>query len=171
VAPFNLAKLVTYEAGYLAGWQAKLYDIRLADAWDVAKAELRERAKQACMSDTGSSHVRNLRVAVDFQDEQWRHILLPVYLASYPFEDEVFQVMVNGQTGKTTGQKPVAWWKVWLAITAMLSPGACLGLIGLLTVALGGIGVVGLIGGFILFVAGLGGAIYLFQRARASEAI
>jgi fatty acid desaturase len=110
-------------------------------------------------------------MAADFADERWRYILLPVYLASYHFDDRTFQVMVNGQTGKVTGQKPVAWLRVWLAIVAMLSPGACLGLAGLLTLALGGIGVFGLVLGFILLVAGLIGAIYVFQQARASEEI
>jgi hypothetical protein len=169
VAPFDLGGLVEYEPGYLAGWQAKAYDVPLQEAWELAKEEMRERAKRACHSDTGSSHVRNFRMTADFADERWRYILLPVYLASYRFEDRAFQVMVNGQTGSVAGQKPVAWVRVWLVIAAMLSPGACLGLLGLLTLALGGVGVAGLVVGFILLVAGLIGAIIVFQKARASE--
>jgi Zn finger protein HypA/HybF involved in hydrogenase expression len=171
VAPFDLQGLVEYDSSYLAGWQAKTYDVPLQQAWEIAKEEMRERVKRACYEDTGSSHVRNFQMAADFADERWRYILLPVYLASYHFDDRTFQVMVNGQTGKVTGQKPVAWLRVWLLIVAMLSPGACLGLAGLLTLALGGIGVFGLVLGFILLVAGLIGAIYVFQQARASEEI
>ncbi|MBU0703115.1 MAG: hypothetical protein KKC18_04540, partial [Chloroflexi bacterium] len=125
--------------------------------------------KRACYSDTGSSHVRNMRMTAHFADEHWRYVLLPVYLTSYHFDDHTFQVMVNGQSGNVAGQKPVAWVRVWLAIAAMLSPGAILGLLGLLTIPLGGIGVVGLVVGFILFVAGLIGAVIVFQKARASE--
>ena len=77
--------------------------------------------------------------------------------------------MVNGQTGNVAGQKPVAWARVWLAIAAMLSPGACLGLLGLLTLPLGGVGTVGVVIGGILLVAALIGAIIIFQKARASE--
>ena len=171
VAPFDLDGLVEYEPGYLAGWQAKAYDVQLQEAWEVAKEEIREQAKRACHRDTGSSHVRNFRMTADFADERWRYVLLPVYLASYPFAGRTFQVVVNGQTGKVAGQKPVAWMRVWLAIAAMLSPGACLGLLGLLTLALGGVGVAGLIVGFILLVAGLIGAVVVFQRARASEEV
>jgi hypothetical protein len=171
VAPFDLGELVEYDPGYLAGWQAKAYDVQLQDAWESAKEEIRERSKRACYADTGSSHVRNFRMAADFGDERWRYILLPVYLASYPFEGRTFQVMVNGQTGQVAGQKPVAWARVWLAIAAMLSPGACLGLLGLLTLALGGVGVVGLVFGFILLVAGLVGAIVVFRKARESEEV
>ncbi|MBE9508749.1 MAG: hypothetical protein IMY86_11960, partial [Chloroflexi bacterium] len=143
VIPFSLRELVEYDPGYLAGWQTKTYDVQLQDAWQLAKREMREKAKDACYSDTGSSHVRNMRMTADFADERWRYILLPVYLASYPFEDRTFQVMVNGQTGKVAGQKPVAWPKVWLVIAAILSPGACLGLLGLLLTPVAGIGIVG----------------------------
>jgi predicted RNA-binding Zn-ribbon protein involved in translation (DUF1610 family) len=171
VLPFDLRKLVEYDPGYLAGWQAKAYDVQLQDAWTTARAEMRGRAKGACYNDTGSSHVRNFQMTADFADELWRYILLPVYLASYKFEGQKFQVMVNGQTGEVVGQKPVAWLRVWLVIAAILSPGACLGLLGLLTLPLGGIGVVGLVLGFILLVAGLIGAIILFQKARESEEV
>ncbi|MEA3338505.1 MAG: hypothetical protein U9R15_00925 [Chloroflexota bacterium] len=169
VDPFDLHGLAEYDPSYLAGWQAKTYDVGLQQTWEIAREEMRERAKSACHSDTGSSHVRNMQMTADFADERWRYILLPVYLASYHFDERTFQVMVNGQSGNVGGQKPVAWLRVWLAIAAILSPGACLGLLGLLATPLGGIGVVGLVVGFILFVAGLIGTVILFQKARASE--
>jgi predicted RNA-binding Zn-ribbon protein involved in translation (DUF1610 family) len=170
VEPFNLGGLVEYDPGYLAGWQAKLYDVQLPQAWEIAKEEIRARTKDACYSDTGSSHVRNMRMTADFGDERWRYILLPVYLASYPFGERTFQVMVNGQTGKVAGQKPVAWLRIWLAIAGLLMPGACLGLAGLLlSIPLPPAGIVGLVIGFILLIAGLIGAIIIFQKAHASE--
>jgi len=58
--------------------------------------------------------------------------------------------------------------RIWLAIAAMLSPGACLGVIGLLTLVFG-IGVVAIVPGCILLVLGLVGAAIVFQKARASE--
>ena len=117
--PFNLNELVTYTPDFLAGWQAHTYDIPLTTAWEEGKARMRERAKEACYGDIHSSHVRNFSMMADFSDEAWRFILLPVYVAAYKFEDRVFQVMVNGQTGAVAGQKPVAWWKIWLAVAAL----------------------------------------------------
>ena len=171
VSPFNLRALVTYDPAYLAGWQAKGYDVLLEDAWQRGRRDMRAKAKRACYADTGSSHVRNFRMQVDFSDEQWRYILLPVYMAAYTFEGRTFQVMVNGQTGQVAGQKPVAWARVWLAIAVMLSPGACLGLLGLLTLPIGGIGVVGLILGATLFVLGLIGTFVVLRQAQESEAV
>ena len=171
VLPFELSGLQEYEPTYLAGWQAKGYDVELQEAWRIGKERMRQQAKTACHADTGSAHVRNFRMSIDFADERWRYVLLPVYLASYPFDGRTFQVMLNGQTGLIAGQKPVDWKKVWLVIAAMLAPGAGLGLLGLLTLPLAGAGVIGLVLGLIMFIAGLVGAAFVFKSARASEEV
>ena len=122
--PFNLNDLVTYAPDFLAGWQAHSYDIPLPTAWEDGKARMRESAKKACYDDIPSSHVRSFSMTADFENEAWRFILLPVYIAAYRFDGRVFQVMVNGQTGMVAGQKPVAWWKIWLVIAAPACPGS-----------------------------------------------
>lgn len=169
VRPFDLSDLAEYDAGFLAGWQAHRYDVGLSEAWKTAKAAIRNQSKRACYRDAGSPHVRSFRMSADFAHERWRHILLPVYLSSYRFTDKVYQVMVNGQTGRVVGQKPVDWRKVWLVIAALFVPGGCLGLLGLLTLPLGGVGGGIAALGFVLLVLALVGAIVVFTRARASE--
>jgi Zn finger protein HypA/HybF involved in hydrogenase expression len=168
--PFNLYDLVSYAPDFLAGWQAQTYDISLPRAWEQGKAEMRESAKKACYDNIRSSHVRNFNMTADFDDETWRYVLLPVYVAAYNFEDNVYHVMINGQTSAIAGQKPVAWWKIWLAVAAMLSPGLFLVLTGLPLLLAGGIGLVPLILGAILFIAGIAGAVMLYRNAVASEA-
>lgn len=168
--PFDLGDLVAYKPDFLAGWQAQAYQTTLTDAWEQGKTAIREQAKAACRQDIGSAHVRNFNMIADFSDESWRYILLPVYLTSYRYQDKVYQIMVNGQNGKVAGQKPVAWWKVWLVIAAMLAPGAILGLIGILTILIGGIGMIPFAIGIILFVIGLVFSIILLNKARQSEA-
>lgn len=108
-------------------------------------------------------------MSADFDDESWRYILLPVYLAAYRYEGKVFQVMINGQTGAVAGAKPVAWWKIWLAIAAIISPGAFLILIGLPLTLLAGLGVIAIAIGIILFVIGAVISFSLYQHARKSE--
>jgi hypothetical protein len=109
-------------------------------------------------------------MTVDFADESWRYILLPVYLAAYKFQDKTYQIMVNGQTGLVAGQKPVAWWKIWLAIAALLLPGLILGLIGLPLLLIGGAGILPIGAGIILFGIGSVLSIMLYNKARQSEA-
>ncbi len=62
---------------------------------------------------------------------------------------------MNGQSGVVAGQKPVAWWKVWLAIAALLLPGTITSLLGLPLIALAGIGAIPMVIGMILLLIGL----------------
>ena len=166
IQPFQLNGLVTYSPDYLAGWQAQVYDVPLETAWDQGKAQMREQSKQQCYQSIRSSHVRNFSMTADFGDEAWRFILLPVYLTAYRFDHRVFQVLVNGQSGKIAGQKPVDWWKIWLAIAVMLLPALVAGLIGL-TQRADGIGILILALG--LLALGLVGAGMLYRRAASAE--
>jgi hypothetical protein len=170
LAPYDLNELEAYNPDYLAGWQAQAYDVSLTDAWEYGKERLRDSARKACRDDIGSSHVRNFSMTADFTNERWRYMLLPVYLAAYRFEEKTYQVMANGQTGLVAGQKPVAWWKVWLAIAALLAPGLLSGLLGLPLLLAGGVGFFFLI--FAAILLGLGGyfSYQIYQKAVESEA-
>ena len=169
VYPFNLNDLVAYSPDFLAGWQALTYDITLPKAWETGKAGMREKAKSACYADIPTNHVRNFSMSADFSDETWRYALLPVYVAAYQFESKTYQVMVNGQTGTVAGQKPVAWWKIWLAISLLLAPSLVLGLAGLILSA-AGIGVPLLGVAFVLFIIGIIISAIIYRQAAASEA-
>jgi predicted RNA-binding Zn-ribbon protein involved in translation (DUF1610 family) len=171
VAAFDLNDLAAYDPGFLAGWQAQAYDVALPAAWDTARTAMRERAKDACRADISSAHVRNLTVAAAFEDEVWRYVLLPVYVAPYRFEGQLYQLMINGQTGHVVGQKPVAWAKVWLVVAALLSPGALLALLGLPLTLVAGLGTILLVAGGVLFLAGLVvSGIILWQAMQSGSA-
>jgi len=153
--PFDLSALTVYTPAYLAGWQAQAYDVSLRPAWDEARAWMREQAKDASHRAIDAKYVRNLCMTADLEDEGWRYALLPVYLAAYRFGNKSYQVMVNGQSGQVSGQKPVAWLRVWGALAALLLPGLFLGLLGgLLPVDAGGcimmIGIITLLAGMAL---------------------
>ena len=165
VKNYDMGELCEYDPKYLAGMQAQAYDIPLEEAWESGRQEMRDRTRQACREQASTGQIRNFSMSLDFAGESWRYILLPVYLASYPYENKPYQVVVNGQTGAIAGQRPVDWTRVWLAAAALVAPGLLLGLLGLLTTPLGGIGApVGVIG-FVLLVIGLVIAIILLRQA------
>ncbi len=122
VNQFDMGKLVEYDPAYLAGFNAQTYDINLDTAWTRGREIMREQTKSACYRQASTGKVRNFSMGLDYADETWRYVLLPVYLMSYRYKNEAFSVMINGQTGFITGQRPVEWRKVGMAIVASLMP-------------------------------------------------
>jgi DNA-directed RNA polymerase subunit RPC12/RpoP len=169
IKTYDIGLLVDYEPGFLAGLQALAYDIPLETAWDVGRQAMREVTRRACVEQASTDRVRNFQMALDFSDESWRYVLMPLYLTNFRYQQKVYQVMVNGQSGAIAGQRPVDWTKVWLAVAALLTPGALLGLLGLLTLLVGGIGgVIGVVG-FVLLVIGLVIAIIILTQAAGMD--
>lgn len=169
IKQYNLHKLAPYEPKYLAGFQAQSFDVPLEAAWELGRHEMRERTRHACRSQASTNRIRNFSMELDFGDETWRYILLPVYIAVYTYEAKTYQVMVNGQTGAIAGQRPVDWMKVWLALAALVAPGLTVGFVGVILLLLGGIGFPIMVVGFILLVIGLIVGFYLVQKAQKMD--
>lgn len=167
---FNLSEMVAYAPVFLAGLQAKGYDRPLEPAWEIAREVMREKTKDACMRQTSTSMVRNFSMKLDFSDESWRYLLLPVYLAAYQFDTKTFHAIVNGQTGKISGQRPVDWKKIWLVIALLLTPGLLISLIGFILASSSGEGyLLGFAGLFFLFVALIAAVIILVKAGNEGK--
>jgi hypothetical protein len=176
VKDFDARGFVPYEPVYLAGFLAQVYDLPLEQAWTAARDLMREDTRLKCRSQGSTSQIRQFTMSLDFSEESWRYVLLPMYVAVYRFEDKVFQVMVNGQTGSIAGQRPVDWPKVWLAVLGMLMPGILMGLFGLFASALGALlppalvaGGIVLVIAFILLVLGIIFAVSTVIKARRMD--
>jgi hypothetical protein len=166
---YNLNLLAPYEPKYLAGLQAQAYDIPLENAWETARHQMREKTRLACRSQASTSRIRNFSMNLDFNNESWRYILLPVYLATYAYNNQSYQVMVNGQTGAVSGQRPVDWLKVWLAVFGLIAPGLTVGVVGLIMLMFGETGFPMGVIGFILLVIGLVIAFNLVRQAQGMD--
>jgi predicted RNA-binding Zn-ribbon protein involved in translation (DUF1610 family) len=163
---YDARELVLYEPRYLAGMQAQAYDIPLEEAWDAARKIIRDRTRQTCLDRASGSQVRGFRMTMDFNDEAWRYLLAPIYTGVYRYRDEVYQILVNGQTGRIAGPRPVDWQKFWLVVAGILTPGALVTLLGFL---LGDnqTGSLTLVIGIMLLVIGV--VVSFFQLKQAEE--
>lgn len=116
IKPFNLPALKRYQPYFLAGWMCEEYSID------------REAALQRCQQEffaweqnnigaflPGDTH-RDLKVKTEFSHVNSDLILLPVYLLRYQHQGKTYRFLVNGQTGKVSGQKPYSKEKIVGAI-------------------------------------------------------
>ncbi len=60
--------------------------------------------------------MRNLKVNVRITDLTSQPMLVPVWIMAYRYQDRVFRFLANGQTGRVTGQAPMSWRKIAVAV-------------------------------------------------------
>ncbi len=125
--PFDLKKLVAYSPSFLAGWPAGTYDVSLAQASLQAREGMLDQARrQLFVKAALGQDVTDLQITgSDFTGQTYRLVLLPLWVGAYSYRKVPYRVLVNGQTGKVAGDRPVDWVKVWLivlAVAALLAP-------------------------------------------------
>ena len=46
----------------------------------------------------------------------FKHLLLPVWLMAYRYNEKTYQILVNATTGELDGERPYSAWKIATAI-------------------------------------------------------
>src|SRR5262249_50476243 len=118
---FNTQQLTPYQPQFLAGWRAESYAIDLMPAWGTAQNNMTDVQQGRCGRDVPGDTHRNLSVHNHFSHVTFKHVLLPIWIAAYRYNDKPFQFLVNGQTGEVVGKAPWSWVKIVLFILAILA--------------------------------------------------
>ncbi len=120
IYPFDTEALVPYKAGFLSGWGAEAYTVDLRQAWETGQEIIHGLVRQACAREVPGDTHRNLQVDTAFSDMTYKHVLFPVWIASYRYKDKVYHFLINGQTGEVQGEVPISWIKVTLVVVVAL---------------------------------------------------
>lgn len=120
IQPFHLAGLHRYAPSYLAGWLCEEYCIERDAALEVCQNEFYARVERDVGAMLPGDTYRSLTVNTAFDDVNSDLVLLPIYLLSYRYRDKLYRFMVNGQTGKAAGDKPLSWRKILALVGGVL---------------------------------------------------
>lgn len=121
VAPFSTGRaLVPYRPEYLAGWTAERYAVGLKEAWAEAERRIVAKARSACAERVPGDTHRNLDVRTRLSNVTFKHVLLPIWSASYLYRGKCFYFLVNGENGKVHGEAPYSWPKMVAAAVGAL---------------------------------------------------
>lgn len=122
--PFDTKDNKPYKPEYIAGFVSERYSIGLKDAWEKAKvsilAKLKRHIERDIRHEHNADHVRKVSLNTNFSDITYKYLLLPVWISTFKYNDQVYQFMVNGQTGKVSGNTPISIPKVILTIVAVI---------------------------------------------------
>lgn len=116
--PWNLDALLPYREEYLAGFKTECYALGLKEGFATAVPIMMETVNHSIRRDIGGDEQLISNAAPEFNDITFKHILLPVWLTAFRFQNKVFQVLVNAQTGEVQGERPYSWIKITMAVLA-----------------------------------------------------
>ena len=64
--------------------------------------------------------VRGLSMDSYYQNETYKHVLLPVYSTAYYYNGKEYHVLINGQSGVIVGEYPKSAFKIAAIVVAIL---------------------------------------------------
>ncbi|GEP41012.1 zinc ribbon domain-containing protein [Brevifollis gellanilyticus] len=108
--------LVPYDPGYLSGWVVEQYQIDLVQAAQGSRNRMNQQLESEAGRQVPGDTYRNLRISPQYSAQTFKHTLLPIWLLTYNYGSKTYQVAVNGSTGKITGEYPLSWVKIAIAI-------------------------------------------------------
>lgn len=126
---FDTKGLRPYDPSYLSGWRAEEYGVDLNDGWKQAVGHMEGVQENRCRRDVPGDTQRFLNVTNRFYDETFKHVLLPIWISAYRYNDKIYRFLVNGQTGEVTGKAPYSVIKIILFILVLAAIAAAIALI------------------------------------------
>lgn len=125
---FKLGELLPYKPEYLSGFVSERYSVTREQGWANAQHHADEQLNDEIRRKISGDEIRNLRIRTTFSAITYKHLLLPVWNASYTYKSKPYYYMVNGQTGTVSGHVPRSALKITL-FTLM-----CLGVAGAIVI-------------------------------------
>jgi hypothetical protein len=122
-------KCVSFTQEALAGFYARTYEVELEEGFRLAREIMDDaiRAEAKCRIGGDEQRVHSVRTSVSAVT--FKHLLLPVWLLAYRYNDRTYQVMANAATGEVQGERP---WSIVKIMLAVLTAAAIAGGIALL---------------------------------------
>lgn len=127
IEPYDYEKMVPFSMSYLPGFLADKYDEGPEACAQRLETRCRNSAVAAMQSTVTGYNTCNVNHAdVRLQRKEPEYALLPVWLLSTKWQDQVYLFAMNGQTGKLIGDLPIskgrlaAWFAGLFVIFAVL---------------------------------------------------
>lgn len=114
--PWPTEKMRPYEPAVMAGYQAQTYDIDLAAGFDSAEATMQAALRTEATRRIGGDRQRLHDLDVHLSDLSYKHLMLPVWLMAYRYQQKTYQVAINAATGEVQGERPYSAVKIAFAV-------------------------------------------------------
>jgi hypothetical protein len=119
---FDLSNATAYDARFLAGWMADVYDLPMAEASLDARQVVVERMRRMVRQEFGP--IQNLGYSTSgVMVSGFKLILVPVWVTNIKIHDRSSRVLINGRTGSVHSEIPERGLAGWLDAILGSQPG------------------------------------------------
>ncbi len=126
IFPYELNEVINYDSKFLLGWKSEVYQKDVKEGFAIADGIMDRFIHSQIVSRIPGDTYRNLSINTRKSNVTFKHVLLPLWLSGYRYGKKVFQFLVNGQTGKAGGSKPLSFWKIAFAVLLALAIGGAI---------------------------------------------
>lgn len=106
--PWDFRELVKVNDQYLSGFITEKYTIPLQQGFTDAKTRMENRISKAIREEIGGDRQRIYTCDTQYDDIQFKHIMVPVYVSSYRYKEKIYHFYINGRNGKIYGESPTS---------------------------------------------------------------
>lgn len=112
ISPFDTNNSYVFDDRYLAGHSAEHYNIPVDKGWDVAQNIIKQEIRSEILNKYIYDVVDYLNFTPVYTNIKYKYVVLPVWLSSFTYKNKKYHYLVNGETGKISGNYPKSVWKI-----------------------------------------------------------
>jgi hypothetical protein len=119
ISPYDFGKAVDHDETVVRGGAVEEMGISRKRARTALYALVHSVAAGRAQARARGTKHRNVHATALVENTTSSPVLLPVWIAAYRYREKPYRVVLNGQTGKLTGQAPISWIKIVLTVVAV----------------------------------------------------
>ena len=108
VCPYNRDSIIPFNTSYLSGFFAEKNDITPEEMKPEVEKKIDLIVQQQLAGTIDKSLTETESFSSERLSEDWKYVLLPVWVSTYKYADKIYTYAMNGETGKICGELPVS---------------------------------------------------------------
>lgn len=131
IEPFRVEGMKPYDPAFLVGWASEEAALSRGEAARLAREQVEEEQRRRVAAFLPGDTHADLKVSTRLEAISEALVFAPVFLVAYRHGGTLYRYLLNGQTARQAGDKPVSWTRI--AVAALVAMLAMVALLVLLT--------------------------------------
>lgn len=110
--PWDTKDLTTFDSRYISGFEAEEYSTSLHKGFDIAKEKMAQKIDRKVRDDIGGDEQRVDSINTSYYNNRYKNTLLPIWSASFSWNNRDYNYAINAQTGEVVGERPYSIVKI-----------------------------------------------------------